>query len=76
MSSQGIAATSLLRRDETIAVAPILAIAVGIVIAAWLRRDAGARASAISTLAEILLPMIALLIVLVRCEAAPSEASS
>ncbi|TQF29433.1 YoaK family protein [Bradyrhizobium sp. UNPA324] len=104
MSSQGIAATSLLRRDETITVAlllafaggcldaytwivhgvmanaqtanlvflwvygmagdwaralhfvpPIMAFAVGIVIAAWLRRAAGERASAISTLVEILL---------------------
>lgn len=104
MSSQDIAATSLLRRDETIAVAlllafaggyldaytwiihgvmanaqtanlvflwvhgmagdwakalhffpPILAFAVGIVIAAWLRSAAGDRASAISTLVEILL---------------------
>ena len=36
-------------------VAPILAFAVGIVIAAWLRRAAGERASAISTLIEILL---------------------
>ncbi|RXH21961.1 membrane protein [Bradyrhizobium nanningense] len=104
MSSQGIAATSLLRRDETITVAlllafaggcldaytwivhgvmanaqtanlvflwvygmagdwaralhfvpPIMAFAVGIVMAAWLRRAAGERASAISTLVEILL---------------------
>ncbi|KJC37696.1 membrane protein [Bradyrhizobium sp. LTSP849] len=36
-------------------VPPILAFAVGIVIAAWLRRAAGERASAISTLIEILL---------------------
>jgi uncharacterized membrane protein YoaK (UPF0700 family) len=36
-------------------VPPILAFAVGIVIAAWLRRAAGDRASAISTLVEILL---------------------
>lgn len=104
MSSQGIAAASLLRRDETVIVAlllafaggcldaytwivhgvmanaqtanlvflwvygmtgewrravqfipPILAFAVGIVIAAWLRRAAGERASAISILVEILL---------------------
>lgn len=104
MSSQGIAAPSLLRRDETVAVAlllafaggcldaytwivhgvlanaqtanlvllwvhgaagdwaralqffpPIMAFAVGIVIAAWLRRAAGERASAISILIEILL---------------------
>ena len=36
-------------------VPPILAFAIGIVIAAWLRRAAGGRASAISTLIEILL---------------------
>ncbi|WLB56717.1 YoaK family protein [Bradyrhizobium japonicum] len=36
-------------------VPPMLAFAVGIVIAAWLRRAAGERASAISTLIEILL---------------------
>ncbi|MEY9182999.1 uncharacterized membrane protein YoaK (UPF0700 family) [Bradyrhizobium sp. USDA 326] len=103
MSSQGIAATSVLRRDETVAVAlllafaggcldaytwiihgvlanaqtanlvflcvhgvvgdwaralqfvpPIMAFAVGIVIAVWLRGAAGERASAISTLIEIL----------------------
>jgi len=36
-------------------VPPILAFAVGVVIAAWLRRIAGERASAISTLVEILL---------------------
>jgi uncharacterized membrane protein YoaK (UPF0700 family) len=36
-------------------VPPMLAFAVGIVIAAWLRRAAGDRASAISTLLEILL---------------------
>ncbi len=36
-------------------VPPILAFAVGIVIAAWLRRAAGERASAISILVEILL---------------------
>ncbi|MDA9422235.1 MULTISPECIES: YoaK family protein [Bradyrhizobium] len=103
MSSLGIAAAPLLRRDETIAVAlllafaggcldaytwivhgvmanaqtanlvllwvygmageraramqfvpPIMAFALGIVVAAWLRRAAGERASAISTLIEIL----------------------
>ncbi|MGX4769608.1 YoaK family protein [Bradyrhizobium guangdongense] len=102
MSTLGIAATPLLRRDETITVAlllafaggcldaytwiihgvmanaqtanlvllwvygmegdwmralqfgpPILAFAVGIVIAAWLRRATGERASAVSTLLEI-----------------------
>ena len=36
-------------------VPPILAFAVGIVVAAWLRRAAGDRASAISTLIEIVL---------------------
>lgn len=36
-------------------VPPILAFAIGVVIATWLRRTAGARASAISTLIEILL---------------------
>src|SRR3954465_8332958 len=36
-------------------VPPILAFAAGIVVAAWLRRAAGDRASAISTLVEILL---------------------
>ena len=36
-------------------VPPILAFAVGIVVAAWLRRATGERASAISTLIEILL---------------------
>lgn len=36
-------------------VPPILAFAIGIVIAAWLRRAAGERASAVSTLIEILL---------------------
>src|SRR5947209_15756540 len=36
-------------------VPPILAFAAGIVVAAWLRRAAGDRASAISTLIEILL---------------------
>ncbi|MBW7973904.1 YoaK family protein [Bradyrhizobium sp. BR 10289] len=104
MSSQAIAAAALLRRDETITVAlllafaggcldaytwivhgvmanaqtanlvflwvygvagdwvralhfvpPIMAFAVGIVVAAWLRRAAGERASAISILVEILL---------------------
>jgi uncharacterized membrane protein YoaK (UPF0700 family) len=36
-------------------VPPILAFAVGVVVAAWLRRATGERASAISTLIEILL---------------------
>lgn len=36
-------------------VPPILAFAIGVVIATWLRRTAGARASAIGTLIEILL---------------------
>lgn len=84
-------------------VPPILAFAVGIVIAAWLRRIAGERAGPISTLVEIVLlitigvlhnrlpdlagayatkvipdlalgiPVIALLIVLLRCETAPRE---
>src|SRR4051794_13576988 len=36
-------------------VPPILAFAAGVVIATWLRRVAGGRASAISTLVEILL---------------------
>ncbi|MGL3107742.1 YoaK family protein [Bradyrhizobium sp. BR 1432] len=39
-------------------VPPILAFAIGIVIAAWLRRAAGGRASAISTLIEILLLIV------------------
>jgi uncharacterized membrane protein YoaK (UPF0700 family) len=39
-------------------VPPILAFAVGVLIAAWLRRVAGDRASAISTLVEILLLVV------------------
>ncbi|MGY8706590.1 hypothetical protein RAD16_12695 [Bradyrhizobium sp. 18BD] len=78
------------RRDETVL---LLAFAVGIVIAAWLRRIAGERAGGLSILIEILclivvgvlhnrlpnlagtlgIAVVALLIVLLRCEATPRE---
>jgi len=53
MSTLDVAAGAI-RRDETVEVVLLLALAGGIVIAAWLRRIAGDRAGALSVLLEVI----------------------